>query len=169
MVYFRARWPSGRASDSGARGRGFDTYLRRVVSLSKDTFTPRKVLVISRKRWLRPDMTEKLLTGMLSLNKTKPNMVYLSFCLLNIHVFELFPVRSRFIPFKLKNLSFFRMSQIDVRNYLEKIYKVPVIRVATEVREGMFNRHKSLKSSDTQNISVIMLKFRANHHANTSI
>ena len=29
-----ARWPSGRTSDSGTRGRGFDTYLRRVVSLS---------------------------------------------------------------------------------------------------------------------------------------
>ena len=32
--------------DSGARGRGFDTYLRGVVSLSKVIFTPRKVLVI---------------------------------------------------------------------------------------------------------------------------
>ena len=30
-----AQWPSGRASDSGAIGRGFDTYLRRVVSFSK--------------------------------------------------------------------------------------------------------------------------------------
>ena len=38
-----ARWPSGRVSDSGARGRGLDTYLSCVVSLSKDTFTPRKV------------------------------------------------------------------------------------------------------------------------------
>ena len=37
---FGARWPCGRASDSRARGRGFDTYLRRVVSLSKDTFNP---------------------------------------------------------------------------------------------------------------------------------
>ena len=63
--------PIGRVSDYGARGRGFDAYLRCVVSLSKDTFTPRKVLVIPRKRWLRPNMTEKLLTGMLSLNKTK--------------------------------------------------------------------------------------------------
>ena len=53
-------WPSGRVSDSGARGRGFDTYLCHVVSLSKDTFTPYKVLVIPRKRWLRPDMTEKI-------------------------------------------------------------------------------------------------------------
>ena len=44
-----ARWPSGRASDSRGRGQGFDTYLRRVVCLSKDTFTPRKVLVIPRK------------------------------------------------------------------------------------------------------------------------
>ena len=32
-------------SDSGARGRGFDTYLRRVVSLSKDRFTPPKSAV----------------------------------------------------------------------------------------------------------------------------
>ena len=60
---------------SGARGRGFDTYFRRVVSLSKDTFTPRKGLVIPRKRWLRPDMIEKMFTGMLSHNKTKPNYV----------------------------------------------------------------------------------------------
>ena len=32
-----APWPSGRASDSRARGWGFDTYLCRVVSLSKGT------------------------------------------------------------------------------------------------------------------------------------
>ena len=70
-LHWGARWPSGRASNVGARGRGFDTYLRRVVSLSKDTFTPRKVLVIHRKRWLRRDMAEKLFTGTLSLNKTK--------------------------------------------------------------------------------------------------
>ena len=50
---------------------GFDTYLRRVRSLSKDTFPPRKVLVIPRKWWLRPDMTEKLLTGTLSINTNK--------------------------------------------------------------------------------------------------
>ena len=30
-----ARWLSGRVSDSGARGPGFETYRRRVVSLSK--------------------------------------------------------------------------------------------------------------------------------------
>ena len=53
-----------RASDSGARGRGFDPHSgRRVVSLSKIHLPPKKVLVIPRKRWLRPDMTEKLLTG----------------------------------------------------------------------------------------------------------
>ena len=60
-------------SDSAARGGGFDTYHRRVVSLSKDTFTPRKVLVIPRKRWHSPDMTEKLLTGTLSINTNKQN------------------------------------------------------------------------------------------------
>ena len=64
-----ARWPSGSVSDSGARSRGFDYYLRRVVFLSKDTCTPRKVLVIHRNR--RPDMTEKMLTGTLSMNTNK--------------------------------------------------------------------------------------------------
>ena len=38
-----ARWLSGRVSDSGARGRGFETY-RRVVSLSKTLYST-KVLV----------------------------------------------------------------------------------------------------------------------------
>ena len=66
-----AGWPSGRASDSGARGRGLDPYSgRRVVSLSKIHLPP-KVLVIHRKRRLRPDMTEKLFTGTLSKNETK--------------------------------------------------------------------------------------------------
>ena len=51
---------------------GVETYLRRVVSLSQTLYSP-KVLVIPRKQWLRPDMTEKLLTGMLSLNTTKTN------------------------------------------------------------------------------------------------
>ena len=39
-----ARWLSGKVSDSGARGRGFETYLRHVVSLSKTLYSP-KVLV----------------------------------------------------------------------------------------------------------------------------
>ena len=37
--------------------------------LEQDTFTPRIGLVIPRKQWLRTDMTEKLFTGTLSLNK----------------------------------------------------------------------------------------------------
>ena len=46
-IYFQnrgARWLSGRVSDSGARGPGFETYRRRVVSLSKTLYSP-KVLV----------------------------------------------------------------------------------------------------------------------------
>ena len=39
-----ARWLSGRVSDSGAKGRGFETYLRRIVFLSKTLYSP-KVLV----------------------------------------------------------------------------------------------------------------------------
>ena len=38
-----ARWPSGRASDSGARGQDFEPHLgRRVVSLSKMHLPPKK-------------------------------------------------------------------------------------------------------------------------------
>ena len=44
MMKWGARWLSGRESDSGARGPGFETYRRRVVSLSKTLYSP-KVLV----------------------------------------------------------------------------------------------------------------------------
>ena len=53
-----AQWPSGRASDSRARGWGLDPQV-----LEQDTFTSQKVLVIPRKRWRRPKITEKLFTG----------------------------------------------------------------------------------------------------------
>ena len=43
-IYWGARWLSGRVSDSGAGGPGFETYRRRVVSLSKTLYSP-KVLV----------------------------------------------------------------------------------------------------------------------------
>ena len=52
------------------RGRRFETYLRRFVFLSK-TFKSLKVLVMLRKRWFRPEMTEIFLTWTLSLNKNK--------------------------------------------------------------------------------------------------
>ena len=59
-----APWLSGRASDSGARDRGFDPHSGRcVVSLSMIHLPPKKVLVIPRKVWLHPNMTEKLLSG----------------------------------------------------------------------------------------------------------
>ena len=41
--------------------------------LEQDAFTSQKVLVLPRKRWHHPDMTEKLFTGMLSKNETKKN------------------------------------------------------------------------------------------------
>ena len=44
LTKWGARWLSGRVSDSGARGPGFETYRRRVVSLSKTLYSP-KVLV----------------------------------------------------------------------------------------------------------------------------
>ena len=52
------------------RGQGFETNLSCAVALSKTFYSP-KVLVIPRKWWLRTDMTEKLLTGMLSFNTNK--------------------------------------------------------------------------------------------------
>ena len=56
--------PSGRASNSRARGRGIDPHSgRRVVSLSKIHLPPKKSTGNTQERWLRPDMTEKLLTG----------------------------------------------------------------------------------------------------------
>ena len=37
--------------------------------LEQGTFTPQKVLVIPRKQWLRPNMTEKLFIGTLRINQ----------------------------------------------------------------------------------------------------
>ena len=48
-------------SDSGSRGRGFEPHSGQPFCvLEQGTFTPQKVLVIPRKRWLRPNMTEKI-------------------------------------------------------------------------------------------------------------
>ena len=77
-IHGGARWLSSRASDSGARGWGFETYFRRVVTFSRALHSP-KVLVIPRNRGLRPDMTVKLLTGTLSLNTNKQN-IYIHGC-----------------------------------------------------------------------------------------
>ena len=41
----------------------------RVVSLSKAHLLPKKYQIIPRKRWLRPNMTEKLFTGTLRINQ----------------------------------------------------------------------------------------------------
>ena len=40
----------------------------------QDTLLPKSTGLLPRKRWLRPDMTEKLLTGTLSLNTNKQNI-----------------------------------------------------------------------------------------------
>ena len=57
-----------RASDSGSV----------CCFLEQETFTPQKVLVIPRNRWLRLNMTEKLFTGTLNKNqnKTKSSSAY---------------------------------------------------------------------------------------------
>ena len=58
------------ASDSGSRGPGFEPHSGQTCCvLEQGTFTPLKVLVIPRKRWLRPNMTEKLFIGTLRINQ----------------------------------------------------------------------------------------------------
>ena len=48
-------------SDSRSRGRGFEPHsVKPCCVLEQGTFTPQKVLVIPRKRWLGPNMTGKL-------------------------------------------------------------------------------------------------------------
>ena len=65
---------------------GFETDIRRVVSLSNTLYSP-KVLVIPRNQRLRPDMNEKLLTGTLSLNTNKQTHINL-LAFTNIHKAE---------------------------------------------------------------------------------
>ena len=65
-----ARWLSGRVSDSGARGPGFETYHRRVVSLSKTLYSPKVLVTYPGSDGSVPIWLKKLLTGTLSLNTT---------------------------------------------------------------------------------------------------
>ena len=74
-VYIPERGRDGlmvNTSDSGSISRGFEPHSgHRVVPLSKTCLPPPpQVLVIPGKRWLRPNMPEKLFTGTLSI---KPN------------------------------------------------------------------------------------------------
>ena len=75
-----ARSHRDRASDSESRGPGFDPHRHhRVVSLSKTHLLP-TILVKPRKRWLCPDITEKLLTGTLSQNThKKKHLTFMNF------------------------------------------------------------------------------------------
>ena len=54
----KARWPSGRVSDSGARGRGSILTQVAILCIWARYIYLQKVIVFPRKRWLRPDMTE---------------------------------------------------------------------------------------------------------------
>ena len=58
------------ASDSGSRGRGFEPHSgQTVLCPSARHIYSLKVLVIPRKQWLCPNMTEKLFTGTLRINQ----------------------------------------------------------------------------------------------------
>ena len=60
-----------RASDSGSGTRVRSSAGSVYCFLEQETFTPQKVLVIPRNRWLRLNMTEKLFTGTLNKNQNK--------------------------------------------------------------------------------------------------
>ena len=64
------------ASDFGSRGRGFEPHSGQTVLCprARHIYSP-KVLVIPRKRWLRPNRTEKLFTGTLRINQPTINWV----------------------------------------------------------------------------------------------
>ena len=51
-------------------GSSSPTRVKPCCVLEQGTFTPQKVLVIPRKRWLLPNMTEKLFTGTLRIKST---------------------------------------------------------------------------------------------------
>ena len=63
-----------KASDSRSRGRGFDPDSGRCVVSSSKTHSPKVVLVIPRKRRLRPNMTENLFTGSYVKHQIKQNV-----------------------------------------------------------------------------------------------
>ena len=62
--------------------------------LEQETFTPQKVLVIPRNRWLHLNMTEKLFTGTLNHNKKKIESIFAK-----IHLFMVVHVKHFFAIF----------------------------------------------------------------------
>ena len=67
-----ARWHRGIASNPEREVGVRSSLASPCCILEQDTFASQKVLVIPRQRWLRPDMTEKLLTWTESLNTPPP-------------------------------------------------------------------------------------------------
>ena len=63
-----AWWLMPRTPDPEVGGSS-PTRVKPCCVLEQGIFTPQKVLVIPRKRWLRPNMTEKLLSGTLRINQ----------------------------------------------------------------------------------------------------
>ena len=69
-----AWWLMPRAPDPEVGGSS-PTRVKPCCVIEQGTFTPQKVLVIPRKRWLRPNMTEKLFTGTLRINQPTDQIV----------------------------------------------------------------------------------------------
>ena len=67
-----AWWLMSRTPDPEVGG-SRPTRVKPCCVLEQGTFTPQKVLVIPRKRWLRPNMTEQLFTGTLLESINQPS------------------------------------------------------------------------------------------------
>ena len=73
-----AWWLMPRTPDPEVGGSS-PTWVKPCFVLEQGTFTPQKVLVIPRKRWLLPSLTKKLFTGTLRINQ--PTNILKSLCL----------------------------------------------------------------------------------------
>lgn len=49
------------------------------------------------------------------------------------------------------------MTEYDIKNYLTKIYKLPVVDVRTEVRMGEFYQQKYVKKKDDYRVAIVSL------------
>ena len=114
------------------------TRVKSCCVLEQGTFTPQKVLVIPRKRWLRPNMTEKLFTGTLRIKSTNQHTV--------IKYYSVY-------GYVIRNLLDRRQKILDTRmNMKQKTYYDFVV---SQARQSNFHRLKRNPciSSDTRSAS----------------
>ena len=111
------------ASDSGSRGREFEPHSGQTVlcPLARHIYSP-KLLVIPRKRWLRPNMTEKLFTGTLRINQPTNHYGFDGRALVLTA-----PVHGHCLPFCFREVTGY---------YMSLVVRKPVFGVSAQVRHN---------------------------------